>query len=145
LGADRFEAFYKKISGSYKFIDEELAVEERKSANAAKELEEKKAELDNERELFRTLPARKSKEDVHHQCLEALQRLRQYLPDVPQITYEWLGFDSDEFCDLMKRHCKSQLERTETLLEKTVSEKSALYAYSDAKWPPIPMEFGHLF
>jgi len=127
LGADRFEAFYKKISGSYKFIDEELAVEERKFANAANKLEEKKTELDNERELLKTMPEKKSKEDVHHQCLEPLQRLRQYLPDVPQITDEWLSLEPDEFCDLMKRHCKSQLERAETLLEKTVSEKSALY------------------
>lgn len=127
LGADRFEAFYKKISGSYKFIDEELTVEDQKFAYVTSELEKKKRELDKEREFLKTLPEKKNKEYVYNQCLEPLQRLRQYLPDVQQISDEWLSFESDEFCDLMKRHCRSQLEKAVTLLEKTVSEKSALY------------------
>jgi len=127
LGADRFESFYKKLSGSYRFIDEELVVQEKKFANVNSDLEKKKSELDKERELLKTLPGKKSKADVYDQCLEPLQRLRQYLPDVPQITEEWLTFETDEFCDLMKRYCRSQLEKAETLLEKVVSEKSALY------------------
>ena len=126
LGADRFEAFYKKVSGSYRFIDAELANEEKKLANAVDELEKKETELNNERELLKTLPEHKSRKALHNQCKETLQRLKQYLPNVPQIEEVWLDLNTADFYDSMKRNCKSLLQRAENLLDKTVAGKSGL-------------------
>lgn len=126
LGADRFEIFYKKVSRSYKFIDEEIVNEKTKHATAVDELEKKKTELNNERELLKTLPDHKSKKALHNQCKEMLQCLKQYLPDVPQIEEVWLDLNTTEFYDSMKKHCKSQFHRAENLLDKTVAEKSGL-------------------
>lgn len=126
LGADRFEAFYKKISSSYKFIDEELSFLEKELQTLIRQLNEKKASLERERELSEKLPGIMSKELIYHQCLIIAQRLGILSPNIPNINEEWINFELIEFCYIIQDYCKRLLNNAEKLLEEIATGKAAL-------------------
>jgi len=126
LGADRFEGFYRKISRSYKFIDEELSSHEIELRRLSGQLHEMQVSLKTNEQWTGKFEDTMSKEAILDQCKKIFELLRINLPNTPIIHEEWLKFGLVEFCNVVEDYCKAFLGNAERLMEEIGIKRAQL-------------------
>lgn len=134
LGTDRFESFYRKIIGAYKYIDENLLEKENELKRINEKTVEKQIQLDEEKLIVSRDKIENEEEYIKSKLLEFDDNSRLYFPNFVLDKVKLRAMNLEELVSFGVNYCKeaffkiayekNELERQITELEQSSKKYS---------------------